>query len=222
MLRCALTMVLAGVLGLMAVPSSKADEAVLTFQGLGDKQAIGNYYDGGAGTNYGISFSSNIFALTSVLQGGAGNFANDPSFTPAMFISGTMGTNATGIMNVTAGFGTGISFFYTSAFSGTVTIWSGANGTGTALLTINLTGNDPSSICSSTPTSFCNWTPISRPFTGTAQSITFSGQANTMGFTDFVVGGTGLAVPEPAPFILLGSGILGTIIRKRQFFGRRR
>src|ERR1700752_3507872 len=121
MLRYAFTLILAGVLALIAVPSSKADQVVLTFQGLDDHQAIGNFYNGGAGPNYGISFSSNVLALVSVFQGGSGAFALDPTLSPIMFISGTNGTNVTGSMNVAAGFGTGISFFYTTAFSGTVT-----------------------------------------------------------------------------------------------------
>jgi len=194
------------VLSAMCVPSALADPVVLTFAGLQDLQAIGNYYNGGAGTNYGVSFSADVFALKSVSQGGSGGFAPDPTNTPAMFMMGS-GPTVTGTMNVGPGFSNGISFFYTAAFQGTVTIWSGANGTGTILAVMNLSANNGS--CSGIP-DYCNWTGVGIGFSGTAQSVTFSGQSNSLGISDITLGGTRLITPEPSTLILLGTGLAGT------------
>jgi hypothetical protein len=218
MRRSALAPFLLCVFAGILVPAAHATPVLLTFSGLQDLQAIGNYYNGGAGPNYGISFSSNVYALTSVFQGGAGGFNPDPTRSPAMFIMGTTGTNATGTMNVGPGFSNGISFFYTAAFTETVTVWSGANGTGTILATINLSPNNGS--CVGFP-SYCNWSGVGLSFTGTGKSVTFSGPANGMGISDITLGSTTLVTPEPSTIILLGMGLVGTSIgRGRRFILR--
>src|SRR4029077_9056922 len=179
-------------LAAVLVPSAHATPVLLNFQGLQDLQAIGNYYNGGAGANYGVSFSSNVFALKSVFQGGAGGFMPDPTQTPAMFIMGASGANVTGTMTVGPGFANGISFFYPAAFTETVTVWSGANGTGTVLATMNLSPNNGS--CVGFP-SYCNWTGVSLTFSGTGESVTFSGTANGAGIADITLGSTALVTP---------------------------
>ena len=45
---------------------------LMTFQGLGDMQAVGNFYNGSglpSTPNYGITFSSNFLGLRSVYNG---------------------------------------------------------------------------------------------------------------------------------------------------------
>ena len=194
---------------------------LLNFQGLGDLQTVGDFYNGAgiSGTpNYGITFSSNFLGLRSVFQGGSGAFALDPTRTPAIFINGTPGTNVTGYMNANNGFSGGIQFFYTAAFSETVTVWSGANGTGTVLATISLSPNNGS--CSGFPT-YCNWTSIGLNFSGTAKSVSFTGAADGIGIADITVGADTTAVPEPATLALLGTGLLGISSRRiRDFFKR--
>jgi len=194
---------------------------LLNFQGLGDLQAVGDFYNGGgiSGTpNYGITFSSNFLGLRSVYNGGSGAFSPNPTGTPAIFINGATGTNVIGYMNVNNGFSGGIQFFYTAAFSETVTIWSGANGTGTVLATISLSPNNGS--CTGFPT-YCNWTSIGLTFAGTAKSVSFSGAANGIGIADITVGADTTAVPEPTTLALLGTGLLGISSRRiRNFFKR--
>ena len=58
--------------------SAQANAAVITldFEGVGNNQAVGNYYNGGAGTNYGVQFSGPTLALVDADAGGSGNFAS--------------------------------------------------------------------------------------------------------------------------------------------------
>ncbi len=58
---------------------------VLDFEGLGDLMPIGNYYNGGAGPDYGVSFSQNALALIDRDAGGSGNTGGEPSPETVMF-----------------------------------------------------------------------------------------------------------------------------------------
>ena len=182
---------------------------LLNFQGLGDLQQVGNFYNGGglsSTPNYGITFSSNFYGLRSIYNGGSGVFAPDPTGTPAIFVMGTTGTTVTGYMNVNNGFTGGIQFFYTAGFSQTVTVWSGANGTGTVLATISLSPNNGS--CTGFPP-YCNWSTAGLTFSGTAKSVTFTGAADGIGISDITIGASSTAIPEPSSLFLLGTGLIG-------------
>lgn len=196
-------------LALLAFGASqvKADSPiVLTFEGVGDYVPIGNYYNGGAGGNLGVSFGPDALALVSELDGGSGNFKNAPSGdTIAFFITG-----AGDVMDVAAGFTTGFSFFYTSTiYSGIVTVWSGLDGTGTELASLDLAALGT---CNPGP-NFCNWAMQGVSFSGTAESVIFSGTASEIGFDNVTIGsataGGGNTVPEPSSFLFLGIGLAG-------------
>jgi len=195
-----------------ASPAYANSGELMTFQGLGDLQPVGNFYNGGglANTpNYGVTFSSNFFGLRAIANGGAGNFAPTPTGTPAIFMNGPTGSMVTGVMNVAPGFSNGLNFFYTAGFTGnqteTVTIWSGSNGTGTVLATISLANNNSS--C--TTPAYCVWSNVQESFSGTAHSVTFSGPANEIGFADITLNSSTTAVPEPSSLYLMGLGLAG-------------
>ena len=206
------------ILGLTAVLvalgsySASANVITLTFEGLQDQEPINDYYNGGfggmgsgPGPNYGITFTPDSLALISVDNGGTGNFSGSLAPSPhtiAFFLSGQGDT-----MNVAAGFTTGFSFFYTSPFdTGAVTVWSGLNGTGTLLATLNL----PISGAPGTREPYDAWAPAGVTFTGTAESVIFTGTANQIGFDNITLGSqTPGGVPDGgASALLLGMGVV--------------
>lgn len=222
MIRTAPSAVLLCVLVLCASAFANSGE-LMNFNYLGDNQSVGNFYNGSGpnGTpNYGVTFSSNFFGLRSILQGGSGNFSPTLLSTPAIFIGGSFGSPVTGVMNVAPGFSSGINFYYSALFavgqSETITIWSGANGSGTVLATITLGSNDSS--CGFPL--YCNWSNAGANFSGTAHSVTFSGPANEIGLSDITIGSNQTAIPEPSPVYLLASGFAAIGLGKmRRFFG---
>lgn len=192
---------------------------VLTFEGVGGNASINDFYNGGtdsaghSGTNYGINFSPASLGLIEAGAGGGGIFANEPSkVTIAYFLTGSAAT-----MNVAAGFDTGFSFFYTASLNSFVNVYSGLNGTGTVLATLNLGTNWHNSNCGSQD-SFCHWDPVGVTFAGTAKSVDFGGVANQAGFDNITLGAAVPGgVPEPATWamMLLGVGMVGFAMRQR-------
>jgi hypothetical protein len=191
-----------------AMANSNPSKDLLTFIGLQNMQQVGNTYNG-------VSFSSNFLVLRSVTRGGSGAFAPDPTQTPIIFINGVTGAPATGTINVSSGFSTGIQFFFSAGFKETVTVWSGVNGSGTALATLALSPNNLP--CTGFP-SYCNWTSASLGFSGTAKSVTFTGTANGLGIADITLNQTTSAVPEPSSVYLLATGLMAlTLVGMRRF-----
>ncbi|HEX3157428.1 MAG TPA: PEP-CTERM sorting domain-containing protein [Gemmatimonadaceae bacterium] len=185
----------------------------LTFEGLMDTQLIGNYYNGGAGGNLGITFGTEAVAVITRDAGGLGRFQQAPSGVTAMAFVGSTNT----FMNVAAGFDTGFSLFYTSPYAtGFLSVYSGLGGTGTLLgsALLPLTPKQPGTpACPTTTLEYCPWIPVSVAFSGTAGSVVFGGATGAIGFDNITFGSidpsTPLSVaPEPGTWALLGSGLV--------------
>jgi hypothetical protein len=221
---------------LLSVSAFANSGELLNFQGFPDLQPVGNFYNGGGLSdtpNYGVTFSSNFYGLVSYANGGNGEYNptilayGQPIPIPAaLFIcpggplSGCGGTQTMGVMNVGPGFSNGLNFFYSAAFATgqteTVTVWSGANGTGTVLATISLANNTMS--CVNTVT-YCTWSNVGATFSGVAHSVTFNGPVDELGIAEITLGASGTSVPEPASFYLLGAGLVGiSATRLRRFW----
>jgi len=189
-----------------------ADVIFLDFEGIGDFNPVGDYYNGGGGPNYGVTFSQETLALVDADAGGSGNFANEPSPDTVMFFLDA--NNA--ILNALNGFDTGFSFYYSSSTAATVTVWDGLDGTGNLLGSIDLVAQGFDN-CGGDPTgAFCNWTPIGVAFAGTAMSINFGGTANYTGYDNITFGADVPVIPEPSTYALMALGLAGIGLATRR------
>lgn len=187
---------------------------------------INGFYNGGtssggtSGTNFGVGFSSNSLAIclnsTTVFCSNTsrGGLAPASSTGGLFFLDG-----AQSFMNVAAGFTTGFSFNYVALNNpGSVSVFSGLNGTGTNLGTIALPTNAGS--CPGYSAGFCPFKPVGVTFAGTALSVSFAGVANQIVFDDITFGSevVGGAVPEASTWamMLAGFGIVGGVLRSRR------
>lgn len=169
----------------------------LDFEGVGDNAQILDFYNGGtdsqgnSGEDYGIQFGENALALVDRDAGGNGNFANEPTPDTAMyFLAGSS------ILNYEPGFESGFSFFYTTRYAATVTVWDDVNASGNLLGTLDLFINNLANGCVGDPQGgpgdpygqFCNFDSTYLAFDGIAKSIDFSGTANQVGFDNITFG----------------------------------
>jgi len=207
--------------GLFISTGASAAPFTLDFEGVADFTPILEFYNGGtdalgnSGTNYGVSFGSNALGLIDRDAGGNGNFANEPTPDTTMFF-----LTGSAILNYAPGFNTGFSFFYTTAFDATVSVWDDLDATGTLLGTLDLFTNNVANNCSGDPLGgpgdplgqFCNWDIASLGFSDIAKSIDFSGTVNQVAFDNITFGSVNPAVvPVPAAVWLFGSGLLGLV-----------
>lgn len=191
---------------LLAAPATAA-VTVLTFEGIGNLNPVGNFY----APNY--IFSPATLAIVDLDAGGTGNIANEPSPSTVMFFLDA--NNA--VLDVTNGFTTGFSFFYSSSVASTITVYDGLGGTGNVLGTIQLAAqfNDN---CQGDPNgSFCNWSAVGVAFSGTAFSIDFAGGADVSAFDNITFGRDTPVIPEPATWAMMiaGFGLVGFAARRR-------
>lgn len=195
----------------MSVSVATAGSIVLTFEGLQNYESVQNYYDGGLGgngsgpgPNYGITFGSDSLAIVSgAVPGGSGNFSGAPTMPTVLFFL----TGPGDVMDVPAGFDTGFSFFYSAVvYPGSVSVYDGLDGTGTLLASLDLPVT-PSGGAGCTYGAYCPWAPIGVSFSGTAESVVFSGSANYIGFDNITLGSSTpvSSTPEPVSLILFST-----------------
>lgn len=207
----------------MVVSSVASATIVMNFDDMPNAtngEFVGNFYNGGCGSaysgglvdcsgpNYGVVWTGGAVA------GGApaglfSNTSNEPSGPNVMGPVSGSGTDS--FMNVAGGFDTGFSFYYAAAYQGgTITVYSGLDGSGSVLATLNLpvTGSDCDGL-----TGFSCWDPFGVTFSGVAMSANFSGAEGQIVFDNITLGsstpgGGGTPVPEPAALGMFGLGVL--------------
>lgn len=212
---------------LTAAPALADNPIVLNFEGINSAYpsynyaSIENFYNGGtssqgtSGPNYGISFSSNALAICLNTPGNVcSNTSRGGQGDPNSQLGGLFflqGSNT--YMDDPSGFTTGFSLFYVAINSGgSLGVYSGLDGTGTLLASLNLPVT--SSDCSEEYNAgFCPFVPVGVAFDGTAESISFAGVANQIVFDDVTFGsvtpGPSSATPEPSSLALFATA-LGT------------
>lgn len=166
---------------------------------------INEYYNGGSAAdgstgapNFGVSFAN---------LSGLSNDALGPYYANAPSSQGVAYSHDTAFMNVAVG-ADALSFYYSTAadVTGAIKAYSGLNGTGTLLGTVNLIANSQGS--------YDSWTQASLSFTGLAQSFDLSGASSTVAFDNITVA----AVPEPSIYLslLCGLGVVGFVAARRK------
>jgi len=198
--------------------------SILTFEGLKNFEQVENYYNGGTGSlgsgpgpNYGITFSSYALAYIPGQQTGKVTpFPGDPSPPTVLLAFNTANPFGAGYptsitMDVTGGFSQGLNFYDIAiGRTGSVSFWSGADGSGTMLAQQTLP---------ITPEAFSG--PTTVLFSGTAHSVVFTGGNDQLAIDDisFVT-----PVPEPSTLssmlIGLGSVFAVYILRRKKAAAR--
>ena len=206
--------VLMGIAALQLTGSADA-QVLLTFEGVGNGAAVNGFYAGGtdslgnAGPNFGVQFAGGTLGLVDEDAGGTGNFANEPSSSTIVFFTDP----GTAFLNVASGFVQRMSFYYSSAAPAVVSLYSGLDGTGALLGTVNLLAQYDAGCVGDPNGDFCRFSRVSIGFSGTARSIDFSATANQTGIDNITLG-----VPEPATwmYLIAGIGMTGASLRRRR------
>ncbi|MEH2378666.1 MAG: PEP-CTERM sorting domain-containing protein [Nostoc sp.] len=205
-------------LSTLGVSKAEAAVIVLDFEGVGDIQPVGNFYNT-APQDFDITFSSNALGLVDSDAGGRGNFGGEPS--PDTILYFLDGSGVT--LNARNGFDTGLSFFYSAVNKpGFVNIYSGLGARGNLLASINL----PLTTFNGAPDptgEFSPFVPIGISFSGIAKSVYFGGTKNEIAFDNITLGsvipGGSKSVPEPGSILgVLAVGAFGanTLLKRKQ------
>jgi hypothetical protein len=190
-----------------AMTASAAHAAIITldFEGIGNQAAVGNFYNGGLGVNYGVEFVGNALGIVAAEAGGTGNFTGAPSMPTILFWLDGPAT----IMNVAAGFTDGFATYYTSIDQpGSISIYDDLNGTGNLLATLNLSALGSQGTSGA---AYDTWALIGTTFKGTGKSVVFGGTANYIGFDNVTFGSE---IPAPGAVALVAAA--GLTARRRR------
>nr|WP_316639679.1 PEP-CTERM sorting domain-containing protein [uncultured Roseateles sp.] len=195
---------------LLSAPAFAAG-TVIDFEGATSFASVADFYNGGtdsagaSGGDLGVSFTGGALALSNDVLGPY--FSNAPTPGTVMFAS-----DADAIMNVSKGFSGELAFYYSAATPAfdVVTIYSGLNGSGTKLGSFSLNTNAQLGGCSDA--GWCNWQRIALTFAGTAQSVSFGGNAGNVAFDNITIS----AVPEPQAAAMLMLGLAGLLLGSRR------
>jgi PEP-CTERM motif len=194
---------------------------------------LGSYYNGGGGdgVNFGVEFLGTSWAYCLNRPGltdcsntswGSGSEAIAAEARGTRGASMALGLGGV-IINRSAGFSGGFSFFFTNPFavSAGLSVWSGVNGTGTLLATWSAsTTPDGRSITGCFGVPYCPFVAAGVGFDGVARSVTFTGAYNFVGFDDLTLGsvtpGVPSVVPEPTAYALMATGLIGMVGLRRR------
>jgi hypothetical protein len=162
-------------------------------------------------SDFDVDFNDDALVFRSIDQGsGTGNFG--PRFLGSQggaLLTG-LGVAALGfrddpVLNYARGFAVGLSFYYASATSITVTLYSGLNGAGNVLGTGSFGETDSCSLVNNT---FCAWSIGAIDIAGRpdARSVRFTGAAESALF-DNVTFGSVTPVPESGSLMMMALGM---------------
>jgi hypothetical protein len=194
---------------------------------------IANFYNGGisdygtSGINYGVTFSGGATPIclstkTSPCTNGSHGGLGEPSsaYTGLGFV---YGDSSTGTINVKNGFVGTFSFDYTApVVDQTLTIWSGANGTGNQLATMHLalTANGLGVPTCGSGNRYCPFVDASLAFDGVARSVTVTGASRYIVMDDISFIARPIPEPESYAMLLAGLALMGTVSRRKNLARR--
>ncbi len=192
--------------------ASPAFSALVTvdFEGATSFAAVDNYYNGGAGPNFGISFSPSALALSNdgLGAGPGGTYYSGAPTNGTVFFAPDVAATA----NVNSGFVGSVEFYYSSKTNlttpTTVSVFDGFNGTGILLGSVTLAPNADADVV------FDTWSLASVNFVGAGRSIVFGDNGGFIAYDNVTVN----AVPLPAALLLFpfGAAALGAAGRRKK------
>lgn len=180
----------------------------------GENGDIAAYYAGGrtadpddlsTGPNFGVSFVNVSGLSNSAASPGFPFYSNAPS------PRGTAYAHDAAFLNVAGGVSNALAFFYASpvAAPGAIRAYSGLNGTGLLLGSINLVANDFSVGSDGIPI-YDTFSLARLQFTGIAQSFDFTGSAPNVLFDNIAT------IPEPSVVLTMGLGGVALFAARRR------